>query len=128
MFQDTDDADKLQGGDGDDTLLMGCDDVGIGGEGDDIFAAGDFTGGFPAIVQDYTAEDDAIRLYYKEPDGGGDIPDVELFIVDGDTEIRMDGALVMVVQGVELDGSEIELEAYPDTIPLPPAPAPAPVI
>ena len=102
---------------------MGCDDVGFGGEGNDTFAAGDFTGGSPAIVQDYTPGEDTIRLYYND---AGAVPDVDLFIVTGDTEIRMGGALVMVVEGIELDGSEIELDSYPDSLPLPVAPV-APV-
>ena len=71
-----DGADTLSGGDGDDTLLMGRGDLGIGGDGADVFAleAGENADATAiATIQDYVEDTDRIELHYERVyDADGD--------------------------------------------------------
>lgn len=94
--QDGSGVNFLNGGAGDDLLIAGQGDTLSGGEGEDSFALGDWlAGAAPAMIVDYSPEQDQIVLHY-DPDRltlpdvgvtfGTDQPDM--------AEIRLNGQIV----------------------------------
>lgn len=102
-------SDTLDGGDGDDHLLLSNGDVGVGGSGADTFEAYHSADGLPsaAHILDFSPSEDALLVYV----GGGmpDSPDDESYDLsdrvgvsdlDAGTEIVVDGTVVATIDGV----------------------------
>ncbi len=109
LFQDREGgADILDGGTGDDLIVLADEDVGTGGEGADLFGAGTYIDEAQAPrVTDFNVAEDSIELVYED---GTPEPLVTFPVVEGNTEIRMDGETVMVLEGVtEIEGIRVFL-------------------
>ncbi|CUH53532.1 calcium-binding protein [Shimia marina] len=94
----TAEANVLDGGEGDDTLLLGEGDVATGGEGDDDFDVGhwvDDEDNVP-LVTDFNEEDDTISVLYP---AGETPPTITLGSENNETLVYADGQLVLRVQG-----------------------------
>ncbi|MCC5963806.1 MAG: hypothetical protein JJU09_11830 [Rhodobacteraceae bacterium] len=118
--RDTSGPGFLNGGAGDDLLIAGQGDMLSGGEGEDIFALGDWlAGGEPATILDYTAGEDQIALHYDP--AHCDAPEISV-THDGDdpdkAEIRLDGQVIAyVVNAPHLTAGDIGLESsLPDAL------------
>ena len=85
-------ADFLNGGNGDDLLVLGAGDHGSGGAGADVFALGQWLGegGF-ATITDYDAAEDRIVLVYDAAVHAA--PQLKLVPLEGteDVKILLDG-------------------------------------
>lgn len=96
---DTDIGDTLDGGYGDDVLVLGSSDIAIGGMGSDLFNIGDWiTAGNSATISDYTADDDQIVYSFDLATGAPD----SLTVNDdgaGNAVITIDGQVVATVTG-----------------------------
>ena len=94
--QDRSGANFLNGGAGDDLLIAGQGDTLNGGAGADHFALGDWLAGHaPAMIVDYSPEQDQIVLHY-DPDRLSQ-PDVRVTFNEGQpdmAEIRLNGQIV----------------------------------
>ena len=114
---DPDGADTLDGGSGDDRLILGAGDLATGGDGADAFAldqaltqddASGPTGG-PTAITDFDPGADAIQI---EIEGGGDpgLVSVEDFEDGSGATIFYDGAAVADVTGAQgIDPADIAL-------------------
>ena len=101
-------SDQLTGGDGNDLLVLGHGDIGQGGAGNDTFDLDTRWNDGSAIahITDYNAAQDAVHITYTphySPDSSVEVPPVMTLThtPDGSTEIRMDGALVAQLDGVD---------------------------
>lgn len=108
---DTDDADFLNGGGGDDVIIAGNDDVVTPGEGADTIITGSWITDTHAIdIIDFNAEDDSILLIYEDED---EVPDVTLApdLDDANiTQVLMDGvAVANVMNGAGITIEDISL-------------------
>jgi len=104
--------DILNGGDGDDLILLGATDTATGGEGHDTFATVNnmitATDG-PATITDYNGTDDSIEVLYRNTDGA---PTVSVTAnAAGDALVSLDGIGTFVVTGAgaTLSASDIVL-------------------
>ncbi|WP_415233500.1 calcium-binding protein [Pseudorhodobacter sp.] len=102
------DADFLNGGTGEDTLMIGAGDYAHGGEGADQFTIGDWIGdgGF-AHITDYNPDEDDIVVMYDSiahPD-----PFIELVTQEGsgDATLLLDGIPLALIA----DGAGLSVEA-----------------
>ena len=110
---DTDDADFLNGGGGDDTNLVGSGDVVTAGEGADEILLGDWlTSGDAAQIMDYAVEEDSLVLIWDDSSTTSVEPQITLS-ADPDTAdqtlVMLDGTLVAMVNGSDLLPSDIAL-------------------
>lgn len=96
--EDTDEGDLMNGGYGDDLLLIGSSDSATGGEGSDEFILGDWiTADNAALIKDYNGDEDAIFVSYT-----GAAEDMALEVNDtdaGDAEILIEGRVIATVTG-----------------------------
>lgn len=106
--QDTD-ADFLNGGDGNDYLVLGQNDWGNGGAGADTFAVTDF--GANAQIVDFDPAQDQLLIQY-DPEQIGD-PVVTVQIGDGgETLVLLNGNLVAsLTNGAGLEAGQISVQA-----------------
>jgi Ca2+-binding RTX toxin-like protein len=120
-FADDYNADTIDGGEGNDTLIGGADDLLTGGEGADVFVSGDwFQGGGDAPeITDFDTGEDAIVYRYDET-GPEPVLSTEVYPhVDGLTGnviIEADGEPAFVLKDVSLDfdlASHVTLLAAP---------------
>ena len=93
-LKDDENADRLIGADGNDTLFLGANDIGFGGEDNDTFAvlanqSGDAATEF-ALIADYVAADDTIAVVVQD----GTTPVVAV-TADGDDAIVTIGEAVL---------------------------------
>lgn len=107
---DTDDGDVLEGRGGDDFMIMGSADSVSGGDGQDLFAGGQWIRpGEPAIIEDYVAGDDVITYSFT----GATPPTLSTALdgATGDVTVFADGQEVIVVlgAGASFDANEILL-------------------
>lgn len=97
---DRDDADFLNGGDGDDTLEIGTGDVATGGEGADSFVLGRWVAdGEAPTLMDFDRAEDRMLVFYDDSDGAAP-PDLALrpsAETPGMTEILSDGAPLAIM-------------------------------
>lgn len=112
---DEDEADTVFGGSGDDLILFGSNDVVSGGNGEDTLTAGDWmTPGESAVITDFERGTDVLVYSY-----GADVatPVVSFGETDdGDAEVRIDGNVSMILQGVDfgtLTGADVALTQRP---------------
>ena len=90
-------TDTLNGGAGDDYLLLGENDIVIGGDGEDAFAIGDWIDGFrEATITDFDATEDIIVIFLKETNLDATI---DVFPDGDDQRIFVNGAEIARVQG-----------------------------
>ncbi|WP_372840221.1 calcium-binding protein [Phaeovulum sp.] len=108
--------DLLNGGRGDDVLVLGSNDFGNGGEGADLFAAGDWIDpAHPATIL-FEPEQDQIVLVYDP----GAHPDPQISLEPSTSApdsiwIKLDGvALVEVLHGAGLNVADIALQSALD--------------
>lgn len=110
---DGDAGDVMNGGYGNDNLIIGSDDSATGGAGSDSFGLGDWIqAGRAAEITDYDPESDQIAFNY---DAADNVP--ELTVTDdgsGNALIRMNGETVASVQGAagNLTADDIALVSY----------------
>ncbi|WGW03991.1 calcium-binding protein [Tropicibacter oceani] len=93
---DVDDADYLNGGDGDDTIAIGTGDIVTGGEGADVLVLGDWIADKAAQLMDFDASEDQIVVVYDDSNEEDD-PELELRVSADDPELSE-----IVVNGVVL--------------------------
>ena len=112
--------DQLVGGDGNDVLVLGHGDIGQGGAGNDTFDLDTRWNDGTAIahITDYNAAQDALHITYTPHyslDSSVEVPPVMTLThtPDGSTEIRMDGAIVAQLDGVD-DFSLNDIVLVPD--------------
>lgn len=91
-------ADTLDGGAGNDTLVMSSGDAGTGGTGEDVFwIYPEGSGAEPAVITDFKPGEDFLRITLEHGSGG------EVAVVpsdDGaDMLVKVDGQTVVVLQG-----------------------------
>ena len=101
-LRDDGDADTLDGGTGDDILFSGASDSATGGGGLDAFgifaeAAGSEAG--PSVIEDYSAADDVLFIYFQSDDNPDDAKvtveddgDDAIINLDGEELARVIGA------------------------------------
>lgn len=113
-------SDQLVGGDGNDLLVLGHGDIAQGGSGNDTFDLDTRWNDGSAIahIVDYNATQDALRITYTphySTDSSAEVPPVMTLTQtpDGSTEIRMDGAIVAQLDGVN-DFSLNDIVLVPD--------------
>lgn len=115
---DQDEGDILDGGDGDDTILIGARDIATGGDGADRFVTGSYieTAEVAGHVTDFDPSMDVIEVIF-DPDL---TPDPVITVEDFDdgtgANILFEGQLILSVSGAQgLDPALIELrEVVPD--------------
>ncbi|MCL4186342.1 MAG: calcium-binding protein [Rhodobacteraceae bacterium] len=108
---DLDGQDFLNGGNGNDTLVGGADDVLNGGAGADLFAVGDWIdGGKVATITDYDPAEDRIGVVFDPAATPDPVVTVE---TEGDTAyVLLNGVRVAAVPGgAGLTAADIELIA-----------------
>ncbi len=104
---DTDGADQLFGGEGDDTLAGGAGDTLSGGVGADLFV-GRANLEEAALIEDFDPAEDVLEIDYVAEDGIA--PALAVSIVDGETQIAVDGDVVLRLSGAPMiDPSAIRL-------------------
>lgn len=93
-----DEANLLDGGAGDDCLLMGEGDTAVGGAGADHFEVGHWVEDEDNVplVSDFDETQDTLWVYYPE---GEDPPSITTESQDGDTLVYSNGKLVVRVAG-----------------------------
>ena len=105
---DIDEGDIVHAGAGDDMLLFGSDDQVTGGDGSDIFLAGEWiVPGKPATITDFDADEDVIGYQFE-----GAEPEITTALdQDGTATVMADGVAFLVVQnaGPDFDDTLIEL-------------------
>lgn len=111
--EDTDSSDFLNGGGGDDSILVGSNDVVTAGGGADQIVLGDWiSAGNAAEILDYAASDDSIVLVWDDSDLDTSEPQVTLQR-DPDTAdqtlVLMDGEVIASVNGTDLIPADIAL-------------------
>ncbi|MBB3994367.1 Ca2+-binding RTX toxin-like protein [Sulfitobacter undariae] len=113
---DHDSGDFLNGGGGDDSILAGAGDIITAGSGADEIVLGDWiTSGEAAQILDYAPEEDNIVLLWDDSAGDSAEPQISLSDDPDTTEqtlILMDGAVVAVVNGSDLELGDITLIPY----------------
>lgn len=93
--QDDTDGSELYGGDGNDHLILGSNDVAYGGQGNDGFVVGDWIeDGSPAKIMDFNGAEDGITV------ASDFAPEYEFIrISDSEARIEYDGKIVAEIQG-----------------------------
>ncbi|MFZ7094082.1 calcium-binding protein [Primorskyibacter sp. 2E233] len=100
-YEETDDfaQDFLNGGEGNDTLMLGSNDWAFGGQGEDVFVLGGSEAAGPANLMDFDPETDQVVFLY-EGDGSGQVPSLEVRLSKNDptiSEIVVDGKVFATV-------------------------------
>ena len=94
--------DRLDGGTGNDTLIMGREDIATGGEGTDSFILyfDDTQGAGFAEITDFVSGTDFLRVELN-PEGGYTAPDVAVSASDDgqDGVVTVDGQVVAILRG-----------------------------
>ena len=94
--QDTDSGDVIDGGAGEDVIVMGSEDSVTGGADGDLFAGGWWIRpGDPAIVEDYDEDEDLLTYTYEGTTAPTITTDVDA--ATGDATVYADGNEVIVV-------------------------------
>ena len=113
---DGDAGDQMNGGTGDDTMLLGSEDTGTGGDGNDFFLLGDWIqAGRAAEITDYDPASDQIAFGFE-----GDTPP-EVTVTDddaGNAVISAAGEVLATVNGAAgtLNAEDIAILSYEDDI------------
>ncbi len=109
---DEDTGDTLIGGDGDDTIVLGANDIAMGGAGADTFLSGAYieTAELAGLVQDFDPTQDRIEVMY-DPDVTPDPEITVLDLADGSgSAVFLEGTMVLRVSGAQgLDAAAIQL-------------------
>ncbi len=120
---DEDAADTLDGGSGDDTLLIGAGDVATGGDGADTFITGSYVeaADLAGTVTDFDPSVDVIEVMYDP----GLTPNPVLSVADhsdaGGADILLNGKVILSVTGAQgLTVDQIDMRAVTfDPVPEP---------
>ena len=110
-LDDIDDADFLNGGSGDDTIIAGNADIVTAGDGADDIVVGDWIeAGAAASILDFNADDDNILLVYDDAE---DVPNITVQASPSDpttAQVMMDGlAVANVFNAADLAASDVVL-------------------
>ena len=98
--------DILNGEDGDDTMILGNNNIARGGNGSDEFIVGDWIGdGVPAVVNDFTSGSDIIVVAVSDDNADAEI-DFQTLGDGSSISITINGSIVAYVNGTfdALDG------------------------
>ena len=112
---DEDDSGFLNGGGGDDSILVGAGDIVSAGDGADEIVLGDWLGaGEAAEILDYSAEDDSLVLVWDDGSANSEEPSITLSLDTDEydaaqTIFMLDGAVVAMVNGTALTVADIAL-------------------
>jgi Ca2+-binding RTX toxin-like protein len=110
---DADSADFLNGGGGDDIIITGAGDIVTGGEGADQIVLGDWlASGEAAQITDYSSAEDSLVLVWDDSPGDSQEPLISLTPdpeATGQTFVMMNGLIVAVVNGSDLEPGDIAL-------------------
>jgi hypothetical protein len=104
-------VDFLNGGSGDDLLLLGAGDYANGGEGSDAFALQDIQPGDPLVqITDFNpAQDELVVLYDANIHPN---PELTLHEVSGASILMLDGVpLASLTNGAVIDLATVQLRA-----------------
>ncbi|MEM6309257.1 MAG: calcium-binding protein [Pseudomonadota bacterium] len=108
-------ADTVDGGRGDDTIVLGAEDTAKGGPGFDDFLVGDWIadGNGPAIVTDFNPLEDVVAYYHNEVEQPNPMLTVETD-ADGNALLFADGTLISIIEnsGAFFTPSLVTLVAY----------------
>ena len=105
--------DTVEAGDGDDVLIADRGDVLTGGKGKDSFKIVVDSGGDGVTKITHYEKGDTIKLWWQAPEGGSFSAVITTNESGGNTEIRVDGVLVAIVEGATgLNVNDIETETY----------------
>lgn len=110
-MEDIDEGDFLNGGLGDDTLLIGRDDWANGGEDADLFVLGDWLDSeHSATIEDYTAGEDRIAVVYAPEAVSDPLIGVEPSEGSDSVWITLNGQRIAeVLHGADLTPEDIAL-------------------
>ncbi len=110
-MEDTDEGDFLNGGSGEDTLLIGRDDWANGGEDADLFVLGDWLDSeHSATIEDYTAGEDRIAVVYDPEAVSDPVIGVEPSEGSDSAWITLNGQRIAeVLHGADLTPEDIAL-------------------
>jgi Ca2+-binding RTX toxin-like protein len=102
---DSDSADFLNGGGGDDTIIAGQNDVVTSGDGADNIIFGDWiTDGNATVIEDFEAESDSLLVVWYDATPDDEEPEVT---IESDPDhanqnlIRMNGVIVASVKSAD---------------------------
>ena len=102
----------MEGGAGDDQILMGPTDVATGGAGEDTFNISSVNPATGSTITDFNRDDDVIRILYPAADAE---PVVTFNVIGTGVEVLVDGAVVTTVLGAtELTADDITFFAGTD--------------
>ncbi|KIC48564.1 calcium-binding protein [Tateyamaria sp. ANG-S1] len=101
-LEDDNAADVLNGGDGNDDLVLGAGDVGTGGAGADVFfamaeAAESESG--PSTITDFNGTEDALLVLLTPEQVDGDPVSIDVTNEDGDAVISVNGQPISILVG-----------------------------
>ncbi|MFV0299912.1 MAG: calcium-binding protein [Paracoccus sp. (in: a-proteobacteria)] len=118
IVDEQDGPDTLEGGQGDDELWLGKDDIGSGGDGADRFIAdhrGTLDDGSRDITDFNRAEDELI-IFVNEPDAGQSMPEITQEVSDdgADIIVSADGQPIVRLIG-EGPGGNVALQMVTET-------------
>lgn len=102
---DEDIGDTLNGGAGNDVLILGSGDMASGGAGEDTFVTGDYVdaGAIP-VISDFDPAEDLLEVFVDPDDIGG--AELSAHNSDAGLEVRLDGvpvAQITNIQDIDLD-------------------------
>lgn len=95
---DEDVGDTLEGGAGDDVLILGEADLALGGAGEDTFVSGGHITETMPIIENFVPGEDILELHY-DPETDAE-PDVEYLETSAGTEIYLNGTGVAHLSGI----------------------------
>lgn len=112
LASDQDEGDLIDGGVGDDTILIGSGDTVFGGSGSDALIAGPQGVNGPGIVSDFDPAEDRIEVMYDPVQTPDPVITVNDFADGSGADILLNGEVVLRVSGAQgLDAAEIDLRA-----------------
>ena len=109
---DEDTGDTLDGGEGDDVIVVGANDEATGGAGADSFVTGSYieTGAAAGVVTDFDPDLDVIEVMYDPALTPHPVISVEAFADGSGASIVMNGQVILRVTGGQgLSAADVEL-------------------
>ncbi|WP_294228047.1 hypothetical protein [uncultured Shimia sp.] len=93
---DTEEADKLYGGAGNDNLILGAHDTGTGGDGNDTFNIGHWVEEDAPLITDFNPEEDMVSIIVPDT---VPLPTITLERVGDETHVLADDVIMARITG-----------------------------